>query len=87
MGSCMDGDVDGTMDGARVGTWMVTERNNGAKHGDLQDITNLIAVATLDAYVSNDEGARDLSDLIFPNKTSICLDDFINLIKSHDSIS
>jgi len=52
-----------------------------AKHGDLEDITNLVAVATLDAYVSNDEGARDFSNLIFPNKTSICLDEFIDLVK------
>lgn len=50
------------------------------KWGDLSDITNLISLASIEVFVSDDEGAREMFDLLFPEKKSMSLMQFIDTL-------
>lgn len=48
-----------------------------AKWGDMEDITNLISLPSCDIYVSDDQGARDMAKLLFPEKEALSLNEFL----------
>ena len=49
-----------------------------AKLGDLEDSANIIAVATLEGFVSDDVGAREMASLIFDDKLVLSLEEFLS---------
>lgn len=51
------------------------------KWGDLEDITIFISLPFVDIFVSDDEGAREMFDLLFPEKKSMNLAQFIDTLK------
>ena len=53
---------------------------NKPKHGDIFDCSYFVCLATVDGFVSDDEGARYLFRLICPHKQCLSLADFINLL-------
>src|SRR3989339_468098 len=48
-----------------------------AKHGDLEDLGIIIAASTLDVFVSDDEGAREMFRTLFPQKNVYSTIEFI----------
>ena len=50
------------------------------KWGDLNDITILISLVSIQIFVSDDEGAREMFDLLFPEKKSMDLSQFIDFL-------
>jgi hypothetical protein len=55
-------------------------QKNKPKHGDIFDCGHFVCLATVDGFVSDDEGARDLFRLVCPHKQSLSLADLINLL-------
>ena len=55
-------------------------QKNKPKHGDIFDCGYFVCLATVDGFVSDDEGARDLFRLVCPRKESLSLRDFIGLL-------
>lgn len=51
------------------------------KWGDLEDITIFISLPFVDIFVSDDEGAREMFDLLFREKKSMNLAQFIDTLK------
>jgi hypothetical protein len=50
------------------------------KWGDLSDITNLISLASVEVFVSDDGGAREMFNLLFPEKKSMSLMQFMDAL-------
>ena len=51
------------------------------KWGDLEDITIFISLPFVDIFVSDDKGAQEMFDLLFPEKKSMNLGQFIDAVK------
>ena len=55
-------------------------QKNKPKHGDIFDCGYFVCLATVDGFVSDDEGARDLFELVCPHKKSLSLSELISTI-------
>jgi hypothetical protein len=61
-------------------TYYYHVEKNKPKHGDIFDCGYFVCLATVDGFVSDDEGARDLFTLVCPQKECLSLSDFIGLL-------
>lgn len=61
-------------------TYYYHVQKNKPKHGDVFDCGYFVCLATVDGFVSDDEGARDLFKLVCPHKECLSLSDLISTI-------
>ena len=61
-------------------SYMYLSKNEDPKYGDFVDTGHLIAVATLDGFVSDDQGALEFARLIHPEKVAISFNEFLQRI-------
>ena len=61
-------------------TYYYHVQKNRPKHGDTFDCGYFICLATADGFVSDDQRARELFNIVCPNKECLSLNTFISLL-------